>query len=344
MTVRILGIETSCDETAAAVVEEGSVIISNVVASQNEIHAQYGGIYPEIASRVHIETIHNIVTTALSEAHVSLDDISAVAVTQGPGLIGSLLVGINTAKGIALGRQIPLLGINHLEGHIYSLWLSDHADEVEFPVLALIVSGGHTEMLLIKDHMQYQRLGGTLDDAAGEAFDKVGRLLGLPYPGGPNLENAALMGNASSFDFPRVWLDNSWDFSFSGLKTAVVREVQQRFPELDMGRSASSVDLPVADLAASFQAAVVDVLKEKSIQAAEKYNAKCIFVSGGVSANTTLRKAIVDRAEDLPVYFPPKFLCTDNASMIAAAGYKRFEAGHRDDWNMDAKPSWPLGL
>ena len=325
MTVRILGIETSCDETAAAVVEEGSVIISNVVASQNEIHAQYGGIYPEIASRVHIETIHNIVTTALSEAHVSLDDISAVAVTQGPGLIGSLLVGINTAKGIALGRQIPLLGINHLEGHIYSLWLSDHADEVEFPVLALIVSGGHTEMLLIKDHMQYQRLGGTLDDAAGEAFDKVGRLLGLPYPGGPNLENAALMGNASSFDFPRVWLDNSWDFSFSGLKTAVVREVQQRFPELDMGRSASSVDLPVADLAASFQAAVVDVLKEKSIQAAEKYNAKCIFVSGGVSANTTLRKAIVDRAEDLPVYFPPKFLCTDNASMIAAAGYKRFE-------------------
>ena len=344
MTVRILGIETSCDETAAAVVEEGSVIISNVVASQNEIHAQYGGIYPEIASRVHIETIHNIVTTALSEAHVSLDDISAVAVTQGPGLIGSLLVGINTAKGIALGRQIPLLGINHLEGHIYSLWLSDHADEVEFPVLALIVSGGHTEMLLIKDHMQYQRLGGTLDDAAGEAFDKVGRLLGLPYPGGPNLENTALMGNSSSFDFPRIWLDNSWDFSFSGLKTAVVREVQQRFPELDMGRSASSVDLPVADLAASFQAAVVDVLKEKSIQAAEKYNAKCIFVSGGVSANTTLRKAIVDRAEDLPVYFPPKFLCTDNASMIAAAGYKRFEAGHRDDWNMDAKPSWPLGL
>ena len=172
MTVRILGIETSCDETAAAVVEEGSAIISNVVASQNEIHAQYGGIYPEIASRVHIETIHNIVTTALSEAHVSLDDISAVAVTQGPGLIGSLLVGINTAKGIALGRQIPLLGINHLEGHIYSLWLSDHADEVEFPILALIVSGGHTEMLLIKDHMQYKRLGGTLDDAAGKHLTK----------------------------------------------------------------------------------------------------------------------------------------------------------------------------
>ena len=271
MTVRILGIETSCVETAAAVVEEGSIIISNVVASQNEIHAQYGGIYPEIASRIHIETIHNIITTALSEAHVSLDDISAIAVTRGPGLIGSLLVGINTAKGIALGRQIPLLGINHLEGHIYSLWLSDHADEVEFPILALIVSGGHTEMLLIRDHMQYKRLGGTLDDAAGEAFDKVGRLLGLPYPGGPNLEKAALMGNSSNFDFPRVWLDNSWDFSFSGLKTAVVREVQQRFPELDLGRSTSSVDLPVADLAASFQAAVVDVLKEKSIQAAEKY-------------------------------------------------------------------------
>tara|TARA_B100001123_G_scaffold448572_1_gene610247 strand:- start:1567 stop:2601 length:1035 start_codon:yes stop_codon:yes gene_type:complete len=344
VTVRILGIETSCDETAAAVVEEGSIIISNVVASQNEIHAQYGGIYPEIASRIHIETIHNIITTALSEAHVSLDDISAIAVTRGPGLIGSLLVGINTAKGIALGRQIPLLGINHLEGHIYSLWLSDHADEVEFPILALIVSGGHTEMLLIRDHMQYKRLGGTLDDAAGEAFDKVGRLLGLPYPGGPNLEKAALMGNSSNFDFPRVWLDNSWDFSFSGLKTAVVREVQQRFPELDLGRSTSSVDLPVADLAASFQAAAVDVLKEKSVQAAEKYNAKCIFVSGGVSANTTLREAISNRAGDLPVYFPPKFLCTDNASMIAAAGHQRFEAGQRDDWNMDAKPSWPLGI
>lgn len=344
MTVRILGIETSCDETAAAVVEEGSEIISNVVASQNEVHAQYGGIYPEIASRVHIETIHNVVTKALSEAHVSLDDISAVAVTRGPGLIGSLLVGINTAKGIALGRQLPLLGINHLEGHIYSLWLSDHADEVEFPVLALIVSGGHTEMVLMKDHMQYERLGGTLDDAAGEAFDKVGRLLGLPYPGGPNLEDAALKGNPLSFDFPRVWLDNSWDFSFSGLKTAVVREVQQRFPELDLGRSASSVDLPVADLAASFQAAVIDVLKEKSVQAAQKYKAKCIFVTGGVSANSNLREEIINRAGNLPVYCPPKYLCTDNASMIAAAGYRRLQSGQSDNWNMDAKPSWPLGL
>ena len=344
MTTRILGIETSCDETAASVIEEGTTILSNIVASQNELHAKYGGIYPEMASRAHIEIIDTIIAQALSEAHVSVNDISAIAVTRGPGLVGSLLVGINTAKGIALGANLPLLGINHLEGHIYSLWLSEYNEEVEFPIIVLIVSGGHTEMLLMKNHMEYERLGGTLDDAAGEAFDKIGRLLGLPYPGGPHLEQASLNGNSSQFDFPRVWLDNSWDFSFSGLKTAVVREIQQRFPEVNMGRSAESVDLPVADIAASFQSALVEVLQEKVVQASVKYNAKCIFVTGGVSANTFLQNAIIERAGKLPVYFPPKHLCTDNAAMIAAAGFRRFETGHYDNITIDAKPTWPLGI
>ena len=342
MTVRILGIETSCDETAAAVVEEGTEILSNVVASQSDLHAQYGGVFPEMASRVHIETIHGVITSALARAHVSMDDLSAVAVTRGPGLAGSLLVGLNTAKGLALARGLPLVGINHLEGHIYSLWFSENAHEEEFPLLALIVSGGHTELVLIEEHLQYQHLGGTLDDAAGEAFDKVGRLLGLPYPGGPRVEEAARGGNAEAFDFPRAWMDDSWDFSFSGLKTAVMRAVRQRFPEWDSGRDTASVDLPVADLAASFQAAIIDVLAEKSVQAAEKHKATAMFVGGGVSANRALCTAITERAGEITVYYPPQELCTDNAAMIAAAGYRRFQAGQRDGWDLDARPTWPL--
>jgi N6-L-threonylcarbamoyladenine synthase len=342
VTVRILGIETSCDETAAAVVEEGVEILSNVVASQSDLHAQYGGVFPEMASRAHIETIHSVIASALVQAHVSLDDLSAVAVTCGPGLAGSLLVGLNTAKGLALARDMPLVGINHLEGHIYSLWLTENAHEVEFPLLALIVSGGHTELILVEEHLQYQRLGGTLDDAAGEAFDKVGRLLGLPYPGGPKVEDAARGGNPEAFDFPRAWMDESWDFSFSGLKTAVMRAVKQRFPEWDTGRDTTSIALPVADLAASFQAAIIDVLTEKSVQAAEKHQAKAMLISGGVSANQALCTAISGRAGEIPVYHPPKHLCTDNAAMIAAAGYRHYQAGQRDGWDLDARPTWPL--
>jgi len=342
VTVRILGIETSCDETAAAVVEQGVMILSNVVASQSDLHAQYGGVFPEMASRSHIETIHSVIASALAQAHVSLDDLTAVAVTRGPGLAGSLLVGLNMAKGLALARGLPLIGINHLEGHIYSLWLSDVAHEVEFPLLALIVSGGHTELILVKRHLQYQRLGGTVDDAAGEAFDKVGRLLGLPYPGGPRVEEAARGGNPEAFDFPRAWMDDSWDFSFSGLKTAVMRAVKQRFPEWDTGRDTTSVDLPVADLAASFQAAIIEVLTEKSVQAAEKHKVKAVLISGGVSANQALCTAISGRAGDMAVYYPPKQLCTDNAAMIAAAGYQHYQAGQRDGWDLDARPTWPL--
>jgi N6-L-threonylcarbamoyladenine synthase len=342
VTVRILGIETSCDETAASVVEEGVEVLSNVVASQSEMHAQYGGVYPELASRAHIETIHSVITSALSQAHVSLDDISAIAVTRGPGLAGSLLVGINAAKGLALARGLALLGINHLEGHIYSHWLGENAHEVKFPLLALVVSGGHTEIILVVEHMQYQRLGGTLDDAAGEAFDKVGRLLGLPYPGGPSIEKTALEGNPEAFDFPRAWMDKSWDFSFSGLKTAVMRAVKQRFPEWDTGRDTASVELPVADLAASCQAAIVEVLTEKSVQAAVKHECTAILVSGGVSANKALCAAISERSGDIEVYHPHLQLCTDNAAMIAAAGYRRYQAGQRDTWGFDARPNWPL--
>jgi N6-L-threonylcarbamoyladenine synthase len=244
----ILGIETSCDETAAAVVEDGRRILSNVVASQIELHRRYGGVFPEVASRQHILSITPVVEEAMAEADVSWDDLEAVAVTYGPGLAGSLLVGVNAAKGIALGCGLPLLGINHIEAHIYANWLGREGESITFPVLCLVVSGGHTELILMSGHGQYQRLGSTLDDAAGEAFDKVGRLLGLDYPGGPAIERAAQYGDPTVFDLPRAWLGDSYDFSFSGLKTAVLRIVK-----------AHRHALPVVNLAASFQVAVVDV-------------------------------------------------------------------------------------
>lgn len=335
--IRLLGIETSCDETAAAVVEGGRKIISNIVASQVDIHAQYGGIFPEVASRQHIITIYPIVEQALQEAHITLDDVDGIAVTRGPGLSGSLVVGLNTAKGLALANQLPIIGINHLEAHIYSAWL-DHPertsnDDPKFPLLALIVSGGHTELALMTNHLEYQRLGGTLDDAAGEAFDKIARLLGLDYPGGPAIQHAAVEGNEQAFSFPRAWLENTWDFSFSGLKTAVLREVR-RLEE-------TNLPLPVNDLAASFQAAVVDVLVNKTLAAAKEFKAKDILVSGGVSANQLLRTRFKDNQE-FKVHIPPLVLCTDNAAMISGAGYYRFVAGQRDELDMDALPNWPL--
>ncbi|HEY5671724.1 MAG TPA: tRNA (adenosine(37)-N6)-threonylcarbamoyltransferase complex transferase subunit TsaD, partial [Anaerolineales bacterium] len=266
---RVLGIETSCDETAAAVVENGRLILSNLVASQVELHAQFGGVFPEVASRQHIRTIYAIVEGALQQAHLDLRDVDAIAVTRGPGLPGSLVVGMNVAKGMSLGSGLPLLGINHLEAHIYSAWLyaADAAPVAEprFPLVVLIVSGGHTELILMTDHLQYRRLGGTLDDAAGEAFDKVARLLGLGYPGGPSIQKSAEIGNPRAFDLPRAWLEDTWNFSFSGLKTAVLREVH-RIQE--RGRP-----VPVPDMAASFQAAVVDVLVGKTLRAAESFKA-----------------------------------------------------------------------
>lgn len=342
MTIRILGIETSCDDTTAAVVEEGREVLSNVISSQADLHERYGGVFPEIASRAHVETIYTIVTEAMAKAHVGVEDLTAVAVTRGPGLSGSLLVGMNTAKGIALGRDLPLIGVNHIEGHIYSLLLSDDLREVEFPVLALIVSGGHTELILMNDHLSYQRLGGTLDDAAGEAFDKVGRMLRLPYPGGPHVEQAARDGNPSSFSFPRAWLDGTWDFSFSGIKTAVMRRIKSYFPQMDVGDEPVPSGLPIADIAASFQTAVFEVLVEKTVQAAQEMTAKAILISGGVSANISLREAAIERAGEIPVHTPSLELCTDNAAMIAAAAYWRYMAGHRDGLEIDVLPTWLL--
>ncbi len=338
---RILGIETSCDETAAAVVENGRRIISSVVASQADLHARYGGVFPEVASRAHIETIYAVVEQALSEAHVGLESIDAIAVTRGPGLAGSLVVGMNMAKGLALASGLPLLGINHLEAHVYSIWLVEEEPEPEFPLMALIVSGGHTELVLMSDHLTYQRLGGTLDDAAGEAFDKVARLLGLAYPGGPAIQQTAEGGDPEAFQFPRAWLENGWDFSFSGLKTAVLREVRAHDPDLEAGVEAPRPGLPISDLAASFQAAVVDVLVEKTLKAAKEFNAVEVLVAGGVSANKALRSAFEARA-DLPVRVPPIALCTDNAAMIAAVGHWRYLADHRDALDIDVLPNWPI--
>jgi len=338
----VLGIETSCDETSAAVVRDGKVILSNVISSQAQLHAKYGGVFPEMASRMHIEAIHPVIIQALSEARVTLDSIQAIAVTRGPGLAGSLIVGMNAAKGLALGCGLPLIGVSHLEGHLYSLQLIAGAEAIQFPVMCLIVSGGHTELVLMKDQLVYQRLGGTVDDAAGEAFDKVGRMLGLPYPGGPHIERVAKEGNPNAFSFPRSWLEGTSDFSFSGLKTAMLRELKKLSPTLRAGEDAPPAATPTADLAASFQAAAVEVLTVKTVNAAREHNAKAIFIAGGVSANKVLQSEMLRRSGGIPVRFPPLILCTDNAAMIAAAGYQRFIAGQRDSLDIDVKPNWKL--
>ena len=343
---RILAIETSCDETAAAVVENGRHILSNVVASQVELHARYGGIFPEVASRAHIEAIVPVIEQAMREAHVGFDDLGALAVTYGPGLAGSLLVGVNAAKGLALGRGLPLVAVNHLEAHIYAHWLEVESEGaatsplsgeggggLSFPLLALIVSGGHTELILMRDHGQYEYLGGTLDDAAGEAFDKVGRLLGLSYPGGPAIEKAAQDGNPEACRFPRAWLGGSYDFSFSGLKTAALRVVQKRNSP-PQGRF-------LADLAASFQAAVVDVLSAKTARAAAEFGVTAVLLCGGVSANLSLRTVTTERA-GVPVYYPPPILCTDNAAMVGACAHRHFVAGRLAGWDLDVVPGLRL--
>ena len=320
------------DETAAAVIADGTRILSNVVASQNELHAKYGGVFPEVASRRHIEVIYTVVAEAISQAGLTFADLDCLAVTQGPGLVGSLLVGVNMAKGLAAAHDKPLLAINHIEGHLYSLWLTESAPDIQFPVLTLVVSGGHTELYLMRDHGVYEHLGGTLDDAAGEAFDKVGRLLDLPYPGGPAIDKAARTGDDRAFDFPRAVLTDGYNFSFSGLKTAVLRQTR----EYGEGQA-----MPVPDLAASFQTAVVDVLVQKTAQAAAAYDVTAVHLAGGVSANSQLRTAMA-AALDRPVRYPPLFLCTDNAAMIGAAAHFHFTAGRRDALDFDVIPSLRL--
>src|SRR5512138_2039703 len=334
---RILAIETSCDETACAILENGRELVASTVASQMDIHARYGGVFPEVASRQHVLSIIPVVEQTLVRSNMTLKDVDALAVTRGPGLAGSLVVGINMAKGLALGLGLPLVGVNHLEGHIYSPWVYNAGEsapaEPQFPLMALLVSGGHTELNLMTDHLTYKRLGSTLDDAAGEAFDKVARLLGLPYPGGPSVQRAAETGDPTRFKFPRAKLDNPYDFSFSGLKTAVLYEVN------DLKKK--SEKLPVEDLAASFQATVVDVLFNKTMQAARDHHAKEILVAGGVSANRALRQAFQSQSE-FRVHIPAFSLCTDNAAMIAAAGYYRYALGHVSELDIDVQPTWPL--
>jgi N6-L-threonylcarbamoyladenine synthase len=321
-----------------------------VIASQIDLHAKYGGVFPEVASRAHIEAVSAVLDQAMSEAGIPYASLDGIAVTQGPGLVGSLLVGINFAKGLAVSLNKPLMGINHLEGHIYSLWLTQPFREVIFPVVVLIVSGGHTELLLMRGHGDYERLGGTLDDAAGEAFDKVGRMLNLPFPGGPHIEKVGQNGNAAAFHFPRAKRDDSYDFSFSGLKTAVMREVMVKPSgdnrKTDSKKSQLRADISVNDVAASFQEALVETLVSKTARAAKFYGATEIFLSGGVSANQRLR-ALMKKETDLPVRYPPLSLCTDNAAMIAAAAHYRYgEALKRGqiqtDFGMDVRTMWSL--
>lgn len=326
--MRILAIETSCDETAAAVIVDGRQIASNVVATQIELHRRFGGVFPEVASRQHVLSIQPVIEQALQEAGIAhIRELDAIAVTHGPGLAGSLLVGVNAAKGLAFASDLPLLPVNHLEGHIYSNWLvapgrPEPVPDDAFPAVILIVSGGHTALVLMQGHGRYQLLGSTLDDAAGEAFDKVARLLNLGFPGGPVIQRVAQSGNPDRFDLPRPLLHHEvhrFNFSFSGLKTAVLNLVRQL--EQD------GIDLTdatvVADIAATFQTAVAEVLVHKTLDAAQHYGARQVCICGGVSANAQLRELAERscRSHGLPLYIPPLFLCTDNAAMIGAAAF-----------------------
>jgi len=358
----ILGIDTSCDDTSAAVVEDGRRILSNIISSQTEIHRKYGGIVPELASRRHLEMIWPVIDEALKSSSVRLEDLAAVAVCHGPGLIGSLLVGCSFAKAMCYSRGIPLVAVNHLEGHICSAFLEGPAPP--FPFLALIASGGHTSLYRVDGIMDYRELGRTRDDAAGEAYDKVSKLLGLGYPGGPVIDRLAQQGDPRKIEFPRAYLPESLDFSFSGLKTAVLNYLRS-YPG-EEGSEASENLLPkgrgskrgkakpsaspnigpegLADIAASFQVAVVDVLVRKTEWAMRKERVKTLIISGGVAANSELRKRISEMAEKRTgrVYVPSLQLCTDNAAMIAAAGFHRFRAHERAGFDLNPKAHLPL--
>jgi len=344
----ILAVESSCDETGIAIVEDGRRIHSNVVASQVAMHAASGGIVPEVAARAHLRWIVPTLDEAWAAAGVTWDDIEAVAVTEGPGLAGSLLVGINFAKTLAYVHGKPLVPVNHLEGHLYAAWLADETREVAEPILplvALIVSGGHTFLVEMLDHLQYRLLGETVDDAAGEAFDKVGRLLGLPYPGGPEIMKAAAGAVRHDVVFPRAWLGDSFDFSFSGLKTAARRTIAvETNGEGTTVGTATLADDRVAELSYGFQESVIDVLVTKTLRAARQTGAKSVVLGGGVAANRVLRDrlAAAAAAAGIPLVVPRPALCTDNGAMIGAAAARRLEAGVRAGLDLDARPSMPL--
>ncbi|NLU42017.1 MAG: tRNA (adenosine(37)-N6)-threonylcarbamoyltransferase complex transferase subunit TsaD [Firmicutes bacterium] len=332
----MLGIETSCDETSAAVVEDGSTIRSNVISSQVLMHQKFGGVVPEVASRHHVRLILPVLDQALNDAGATLQDISAVAVAYGPGLVGSLLVGISAAKSIAMACNAPLIGVNHVIGHIYANVLA-HKD-LTLPAVCLTVSGGHTDLLLIGEDHSHTVIGSTRDDAAGEAFDKVARVLGLGYPGGPHVDRVSREGNPSSVKFPRPMIEeDNFDFSFSGLKTAVINHIHT------LRQRGESV--PVADVAASFQQALVDVLTAKTIRAAEQERVSTVMLSGGVAANTKLRQELQRECDSrgIRLFYPPPVLCTDNAAMIACAGYYLWRSGHRADLSLNAVPGLTLG-
>jgi N6-L-threonylcarbamoyladenine synthase len=372
----ILGIETSCDETAAAVVENGRYLRSNIVSSQIDLHKKYGGVFPEMASRQHILSIVPVVQQALAESGVTWKDLAAIAAINGPGLAGALLVGANVAKALAWAQNLPLVGVNHLEAHVYANWLAfEHERRVgdgdpsgdqqkappapAFPLVCLVVSGGHTDLILMREHHDYQLLGRTIDDAAGEAFDKVARLLGLGYPGGPVIQRMAEKGNPEAYALPRALQAGPFDFSFSGLKTAVLHLVQQlqrergitpapkgtKLAEVSLSPQDDTTQgedaLPVADIAASFQAAVVDALVTKTAEAARRYGVAQVLLAGGVAANQALRRRMAEQVA-VPVRCPPIAFCTDNAAMTAAAGYYRFLAGQRSGLDLDVVPNLRL--
>ncbi|WP_083512099.1 tRNA (adenosine(37)-N6)-threonylcarbamoyltransferase complex transferase subunit TsaD [Amphibacillus sediminis] len=331
----ILAIETSCDETAVAILRDGVKLEANVVASQIESHQRFGGVVPELASRHHVEQMTIVLEEAFRQADMTMDEIDVVAVTEGPGLVGALLVGISTAKALAFAHQKRLVGVHHIAGHIYANRLQE---EFQFPIIALVVSGGHTELILMKEHGLFEVLGETRDDAAGEAYDKVARTMGLPYPGGPEVDRLAQLGQ-DTLAFPRAWLEeDSFDFSFSGLKSAVINTLHNA--------KQKGIELKQEDIAASFQASIVDVLVEKTFRAAQQYKAKQVLLAGGVAANRGLRTAITTKFADqnIVLSIPPLWLCTDNAAMIGAAAMIAYQKGNQADWTLNANPGLDLEM
>lgn len=333
--IRILAIETSCDETAAAVVENGRKALSNVIASQIEIHRLYGGVVPEIASRNHMEKMNQVITQALKDAHMTLADMDAVGVTYGPGLVGALLVGVAEAKAISYACGLPLVGVHHIEGHVSANYL-EHPD-LEPPFLCLIVSGGHTNLVIVEDYGRFRILGSTRDDAAGEAFDKVARAIGLRYPGGPEIDKLAREGNPQAISFPRARIEDApYDFSFSGVKSSVLNYINQQ--------KMQGLEIPRADLAASFQHSVVMALTERAMLAAEEFHIDRVALAGGVAANQGLRAAMGKACEkrNLKLYYPSPIYCTDNAAMIGVAAYYEYKKGVRHGWDLNAVPNLKL--
>jgi N6-L-threonylcarbamoyladenine synthase len=345
MALKILGIETSCDETAVGVVADGRRVLCNVISSQAELHAPYGGVVPEVASRQHVRDLVPALEKALADSGLALEDIDVVSATYGPGLAGSLITGLNSAKAISFALGVPLLGVNHLEGHIYASWLNREDPEREpgFPLACLIASGGHTDLVLMEGHGVYKLLGRTRDDAAGEAFDKAARILGLGFPGGPEIQRVS-QGAAGRERLPRAWMKQTLDFSFSGVKTALLRLAQEKgvYPSGSGGLDQGELDELVRELAAAFQESVVDVMAAKLLDMAEKYRARGLILAGGVAANARLRQEVTLRSR-LPVIIPEPVLCTDNGAMIAACAYYQYRRDNESGLDLDVDPGLSLG-